>query len=32
VLLDGEDKAQLNLAIANVAFLANRGAILGDTG
>ena len=27
VLLDGEDKAQLNLAIANVAFLANRGAI-----
>ena len=27
VLLDGEDKAQFNLAVANVAFLANRGAI-----
>jgi predicted alpha/beta superfamily hydrolase len=27
VLLDGEDKAHLHLAIANVAFLANRGAI-----
>ena len=27
LLLDGEDKAQLHLAIANVAFLANRGAI-----